>query len=85
VAVNYETLITNLIHPLVVHPEDLMVKIFSETEDMLTLQVIVHKDDLGRVIGKNGRIANAVRTIAYASASREGRKITINIDSFSDL
>ena len=59
-----------------------MVKIFSEDEDMLTLQVIVHQDDLGRVIGKNGRIANAIRTIAYASASREGRRITINIDSF---
>jgi predicted RNA-binding protein YlqC (UPF0109 family) len=82
VAVNYETLIHNLVQPLVVHPDDLMVKIFSEEEDRLTLQVIVHKDDLGRVIGKNGRIANAIRTIAYASASREGRKITINIDSF---
>lgn len=81
-AVNYETLITNLIRPLVVHPDDVMVKIFSEDEDMLTLQVIVHADDLGRVIGKNGRIANAIRTIAYASASREGRRITINIDSF---
>jgi predicted RNA-binding protein YlqC (UPF0109 family) len=81
-AVNYETLVTHLIEPLVVHPEDLMVKIFSEDDDRLTLQVIVHKDDLGRVIGKNGRIANAIRTIAYASASREGRKITINIDSF---
>lgn len=81
-AVNYETLITNLIQPLVVHPEDVMVKIFSEDEQTLTLQVIVHEDDLGRVIGKNGRIANAIRTIAYASASREGRRITINIDSF---
>jgi predicted RNA-binding protein YlqC (UPF0109 family) len=81
-AVNYETLITNLIRPLVVHPDEVMVKIFSEDEDMLTLQVIVHTDDLGRVIGKNGRIANAIRTIAYASASREGRRITINIDSF---
>ena len=81
-AVNYETLIHNLVQPLVVHPDDLMVKIFSEEDDKLTVQVIVHKDDLGRVIGKNGRIANAIRTIAYASASREGRKITINIDSF---
>ena len=81
-AVNYEKLIQDLIHPLVVHPDDLLVKKFSEEEGMLVLQVIVHKDDLGRVIGKNGRIANAIRTIAYASASREGKKITINIDSF---
>ena len=81
-AVNYETLIKNLVNPLVIHPEDLMVKKFSEEDNMLTIQIIVNQDDLGRVIGKNGRIANAIRTIAYASASREGKKITINIDSF---
>ena len=81
-AVNYEKLITDLVKPLVVHSGDLMVKKFSEDGDMLTLQIIVNQDDLGRVIGKNGRIANAIRTIAYASASREGKKVTINIDSF---
>jgi len=81
-AVNYEKLIKDLVNPLVTHPGDLMVKKFSEEDEMLTIQVIVHQDDLGRVIGKNGRIANAIRTIAYASASREGKRVTINIDSF---
>jgi len=81
-AVNYEKLIKDLVNPLVTHPEDLMVKKFSEEDEMLTIQIIVHQDDLGRVIGKNGRIANAIRTIAYASASREGKRVTINIDSF---
>ncbi len=81
-AVNYEKLIKDLVNPLVTHPEDLMVKKFSEEDEMLTIQVIVNQEDLGRVIGKNGRIANAIRTIAYASASREGKKININIDSF---
>ncbi|MBN2605431.1 MAG: KH domain-containing protein [Bacilli bacterium] len=81
-AVNYEKLIKDLVQPLIINPEDLMVKKFSEDGDMLTLQIIVNQEDLGRVIGKNGRIANAIRTIAYASASREGKKITINIDSF---
>ena len=81
-AVNYEKLITDLVKPLVINPDDVMVKKFSEDEKMLTIQVIVNQDDLGRVIGRNGRIANAIRTIAYASASRDGKKITINIDSF---
>lgn len=81
-AVNYEKLIKDLVEPLVIHPEDVMVKKFSEDEEMLTIQVIVNQDDLGRVIGKNGRIANAIRTIAYATASKEGKRITINIDSF---
>ncbi len=81
-AVNFELLITDLVMPLVVHPDDLIVKKFSEDEENLTLQVIVHKDDLGRVIGKGGKIANAIRTIAYAAASRIGKKINIDIDSF---
>ena len=81
-AVNYEKLITDLVRPLVINPDDVMVKKFSEDDKMLTIQVIVNQGDLGRVIGKNGRIANAIRTIAYASASRDGKKITINIDSF---
>jgi predicted RNA-binding protein YlqC (UPF0109 family) len=80
-AINYEQLIADLIKPLVMNPEDVMVKNFSEENDLVTLQVIVNQEDLGRVIGKNGRIANAIRTIAYASASKEGKKVQINIDS----
>ena len=80
-AINYEHLIADLVKPLVMNPEDVMVKNFSEENDLVTLQVIVNQEDLGRVIGKNGRIANAIRTIAYASASKEGKKVQINIDS----
>jgi len=82
VAVNYEQMIHDLVKPLVVHPDDLVVKKMSDDGSVIAMQIFVHPDDLGRVIGKNGRIANAVRTIAYASASREHKKITINIESF---
>jgi uncharacterized protein len=81
-AVNFEKLILDLVKPLVVHGEDLMVKKFSEDEESITIQVLVHQDDLGRVIGKGGKIANAIRTIAYAAASRIGKKINIAIDAF---
>ena len=81
-AVNFEKLILDLVKPLVVHPDDLMVKKFSEDEESITIQVLVHQDDLGRVIGKGGKIANAIRTIAYAAASRIGKKINIDIDAF---
>jgi hypothetical protein len=70
------------VKPLVVHDEDLMVKKFSEDEETITIQILVHEDDLGRVIGKGGKIANAIRTIAYAAASRLGKKINIDIDAF---
>lgn len=81
-AVNFEKLILDLVKPLVVHDEDLMVKKFSEDEESITIQILVHEDDLGRVIGKGGKIATAIRTIAYAAASRLGKKINIDIDAF---
>jgi hypothetical protein len=81
-AVNFEKLISDLVTPLVVHPEDLVVKKFAEDDESLTIQVLVNQDDLGRVIGKGGKIANAIRTIAYAAASRLGKKINIDIDAF---
>lgn len=81
-AVNFEKVILDLVTPLVVHPEDLVVKKFSEDETSMTIQVLVNAEDLGRVIGKGGKIANAIRTIVYAAASRLGKKINIDIDSF---
>ncbi|MFO7969319.1 MAG: KH domain-containing protein [Bacillota bacterium] len=81
-AVDFEKLVFDLVMPLVIHPEDLLVKKFSEDEDNITIQILVNKDDLGRVIGKGGRIANAIRTISYAAASKIGKRIKIDIDSF---
>jgi len=81
-AVNFEKLISDLVTPLVVHSEDLVVKKFAEDDESVTIQVLVNQEDLGRVIGKGGKIANAIRTIAYAAASRLGKKINIDIDAF---
>lgn len=81
-AVNYETLIQNLVMPLVLHPDDVGVKLLAENDQEIIVQVLVNESDLGRVIGKNGRIANAIRTIAYASAARQNKKITIQIDAY---
>ena len=80
--INFEELIKNMVAPLVVNPNDVVVKKLDEDSELLTLQVLVNKEDLGRVIGKNGKIAQAIRTIAYAGASKEGKRIKIDIDSF---
>lgn len=80
--IDFENHIKNIILPLLVHPNDLVVKKFSEEDSVLSIQVMVHKEDLGRVIGNKGRVANAIRTIAYASAAKEGKKVKINIESF---
>ena len=81
-SVNYISLIENLIRPLINMQEDLYIKeLPSETEHIL-IQVIVNKQDLGRVIGKQGKVANAIRTLAYATGSQQHKKIKINFDSY---
>jgi len=81
-SINYEKLVYELVKPLTAYPEDIVVKTFSEEDNVIRLHVIVHKDDLGRVIGRQGRVANAIRTIAYAAAARQHKKLEIEMESF---
>lgn len=80
--INYEKFLSDLVGPLILHPEEMVVKKFSEEDDVITIQIMVHADDVGRIIGRKGRIINSVRTIAYACAARYGKKIEISVDSF---
>ncbi len=63
---------------LVLHPEAVEVRP-NESEQGTTFEVRVHKDDLGRVIGKQGRTAKSLRTILNAAASRLQQKATLEI------
>ena len=45
----------------------------------VTLELIVAKDDMGRVIGKGGRVANAIRTLLRVAAEREGNQVTLDV------
>jgi uncharacterized protein len=79
---NYEKFIADLVKPLVLFPDEVRVITLSEDDGVITLQIMVNAEDLGRVIGKKGRVVNSIRTLAYASASRVGKKIEISVDSF---
>lgn len=81
-SVNYISLIENLIRPLIQHPDDLRIKEFPSEAEYILFQVMVNEEDLGRVIGKQGKIANAVRAIAFAAGSQQKKKIKINFDSY---
>ena len=43
------------------------------------LELKVSKDDMGRVIGKNGRVANAIRVLLRVAAEREGQQVTLDV------
>lgn len=79
---NYEKFVSDLVSPLILHPEEMVVKIFSEENDLITMQIIVNPEDVGRIIGKKGRVINAIRTISYALVAKDRKKIEISVDSF---
>ena len=81
-ALDFEKLLINMIKPLVTNPDDVVVKILSQDDKNVSIQVLVNDEDLGRVIGKGGRIATAIRTICYAGAAKDNVRVQIDIDSF---
>ena len=71
-------LVEFLVRALVEQPDKVEVEEFEEDGD-LVLEVSVAEDDLGRVIGRGGRIANALRTVARAAGARDDRRVIVDI------
>lgn len=67
-----------LVRALVEDPEAVEVEEMEEDGDLI-YEISVAEDDLGRVIGKGGRVANAIRTIAKAAAVRLDRRVIVDI------
>ena len=64
---------------LVSDPEAVKVDEFSEDDGTLVLELSVGEDDYGRIIGRGGRTANALRTIIKAAAVKERRRVLVDI------
>ncbi|MGH3924343.1 MAG: KH domain-containing protein [Egibacteraceae bacterium] len=64
---------------LVDHPDDVEVTAVEESDGEVVLELRVHPDDMGKVIGKRGRTAKAIRTMVKAAATREGTSATVDI------
>lgn len=73
-----------IVKELVKDSDSITVKEFpSENEREITIQVMVPEDEMGRVIGKQGKMAKALRTIVQASSFiNENKRVNINIDSY---
>lgn len=63
---------------LVDHPEQVAVREFG-TGDRVRLELTVARDDMGRVIGKSGKVANSIRTVLRIAAEREGKQATLDV------
>ena len=65
-----------LVESLVDDPESVSVEV--DEGRVVALRVRVAPDDMGRVIGRRGRIANAIRTVVRAAAAREGAEVDVD-------
>ncbi len=63
---------------LVEHPEEVEVT-QSRQSNRVRLELRVAKDDMGRVIGKSGRVANAIRALLRVAAEKEGQQVTLDV------
>ena len=81
---NLVELTEEIVKSLVVNKDSVSVKEFPTEEENVTLiQVMVADEDMGRVIGREGRTANAIRTLVQASSALADNKyIKIDIDKF---
>lgn len=73
-----------IVKELVSDPDSVSVKEFpSENENEIIIQVMVPDAEMGKVIGKGGNLAKALRTIVQASSYiNDNKRVNINIDSY---
>lgn len=81
---NLVALTETIIKKIVTDSESISVKEFeTEEENTIQIEVLISSDDMGKVIGKNGKIINSIRTIVQAASSLDdNKKVKINVDSY---
>ena len=81
---NLVELTETIIKKIVSDPESVSIKEFdAEEENTIQIEVLISNDDMGKVIGKNGKIINSIRTIVQASSSLEdNKKVKLYVDSY---
>lgn len=75
-----KNMIQTIVQALVDHPEEVQVE-EVEKEHIIVYELTVHAEDVGKVIGKQGRIAKAIRTVVAAAAVKNKKRVTVEIMS----
>ena len=71
-------LLEAIVKPLVQFPDEVNVTL-TEREDSDLLELRVNPSDMGKVIGRQGRIAKAIRTVMRAASGKDGKKVIVDI------
>lgn len=73
-----EAALRYIVSSLVEHPDQVEIKV-TGSDDNAILEMRVAPSDIGKVIGKNGRVARSLRTIIQAAGNKEGKQYTLEI------
>ncbi|MBC8530981.1 KH domain-containing protein [Gehongia tenuis] len=71
-------LVEYIVKSLVTNPDEVDVR-RVENDDNIIIEVRVAQEDMGKVIGKQGRIAKAIRSVVRAASSKEAKKVLVDI------
>ena len=76
---DYKLILSHIAKALVDEPDEVVVLLVEEDDSNVTLELSVAPDDMGKVIGKHGKIAKAIRTVMRAAASADGKDVNVEI------
>ena len=76
---NIASLVETLVAPLVDFPDELEVSAEEAEDGTIVAEIRVNEEDAGKVIGRQGRVIKAIRTLARAAASREGAAVEVEL------
>lgn len=71
-------LVEYVVKSLVEAPDEVSIDEFEESDETV-LELTVAGSDMGRVIGKSGRVINAIRTLAQVSAAKQGKRVSVEL------
>lgn len=71
-------LVLTIVRPLVSQPDVVQLEVV-ETDNFMEYNLSVAPEDIGRIIGKQGRVAKAIRTIVYSVRTDEPKRVRLNI------
>lgn len=74
-----EGLVESIVLPLIEFEDEFEIETSEESDGTIIVELHVNEEDAGKVIGRQGRVIKAIRTLARAAASREGVHVEVEL------
>ncbi len=74
-----EELIRHIVAALVSKPDEIDIRSVEQADGGITVEVRVAQEDMGKIIGKQGRIARAIRTVVKAASTAQKQRVSVEI------